>query len=63
MNKKAFPTTSNFDEFVGMDLRVYLAAKAMQGILANPNCSILTESLVAGAYQIADAMMKARGEA
>lgn len=50
----------------GMTLRDYFAAKAMQGMLANPNQDYapLTiraqEAVVAGAYEMADAMLKAR---
>lgn len=50
----------------GMTLRDYFAAKAMQGMLANPNQDYapLTvkaqEAVVAGAYEMADAMIKAR---
>jgi hypothetical protein len=54
----------------GMDLRDYFAAKALQGLLANPKLSnqILKEGGVFGgwieksAYGWADAMMKARGK-
>jgi hypothetical protein len=72
---KAFPTEiasppgyrrANYDE--GMDLRDYFAAKALQGLLANPKLSnqILKEGGAFGgwieksAYGWADAMMKAR---
>ena len=50
----------------GMTLRDYFAAKAMQGMLANPNQDYapLTikaqEAVVAGAYEMSDAMLKAR---
>ncbi|MCW3676248.1 hypothetical protein [Burkholderia cenocepacia] len=48
----------------GMLLRDYFAAKAMQGICANPDypgwdC----DAIVHRAYGIADAMLRARGEA
>jgi hypothetical protein len=66
-NEKAFPISSNHYEH-GMDLRDYFAAKALQGLLANPKLSnqILKEGGVFGgwieksAYGWADAMMKAR---
>ena len=45
-----------------MDLRDYFAAKAMQYWLSNPIDNRQIEKLCEGAYQIADAMMKARGE-
>ncbi len=43
----------------GMDLRDYFAAKAMQGLLAS-DMRARTEQFVAKAYEIADAMVKAR---
>jgi hypothetical protein len=49
----------------GMSLRIYLAAKAMQGMLANQNQDWAPldansqEAVVRGAYEIADAMLKA----
>jgi hypothetical protein len=51
----------------GMTLRDYFAAKAMQGMLANPqqDYAPLTtkaqEAIVSGAYEVADAMLSARG--
>lgn len=44
----------------GMSLRDYFAAKALQGLLASPDCVSSTDKLVGACYQIADAMMKAR---
>lgn len=50
----------------GMSLRDYFAAQAMQGIVSSPmylsqNRSVFDRSYVAEqAYQVADAMMKAR---
>lgn len=44
----------------GMTLRDYFAAKAMQGRLANPDWLASDEKTAADAYQIADAMLKAR---
>ncbi|MBI6188698.1 hypothetical protein JEP98_05930 [Providencia rettgeri] len=66
----AFPASGHPDmQFVareGMNLRDYLAAKAMQGILANPgqldNVNDEAAKWVArDAYAMADAMLKARG--
>jgi hypothetical protein len=54
---KAFPTVSGQ---TGMDLRDYLAAKAMQGLLASSVRAPLDE-FVKRAYEVADAMMEARG--
>jgi hypothetical protein len=55
---KAFPTVSGQ---TGMDLRDYLAAKAMQGLLASSVHAPLDE-FVKRAYEVADAMMEARNE-
>lgn len=55
----------------GMSLRDYFAAKAMQGFLAGPSMTAVSECaqdakmdeqtfIVTTAYQIADAMLKAR---
>jgi hypothetical protein len=61
---KAFPTTKPLDSWgdpnAGMDLRDYFAAKAMHYWLCNPINEIQIENLCKGAYQVADAMMKAR---
>ena len=65
---KAFPTQTfdmdkggvNYD-IDGMDLRDYFAAKAMQGLLANPDFdAFLAITIAASSYEVADAMMKAR---
>jgi hypothetical protein len=59
---KAFPATGNYtEEFNGMDLRDYFAAKAMQAILKDP--AILKghiETICQISYFYADEMMKAR---
>ncbi|MDN7744693.1 hypothetical protein QZM78_11615 [Burkholderia multivorans] len=48
----------------GMSLRDYFAAKAMQGLAANPEAWDMTDEKVAEwAYNAADAMLRARGEA
>jgi hypothetical protein len=51
----------------GMTLRDYFAAKALGGILADPNVTIDTaedaDRLAAAVYRLADAMLRARGEA
>lgn len=46
----------------GMTLRDYFAAKAMQGRLANPDWMASDERTAAEAYQMADAMLRAREE-
>ncbi len=45
----------------GMSLRDYFAAKAMQGRLANPDWLCSDDRTATEAYQIADAMLRARG--
>ena len=67
---KAFPSNGFYERttggeqpqklnpVMGMDLRDYFAAKAMQLYVGNGNIDPNTTSKVA--YQIADAMMKAR---
>jgi hypothetical protein len=46
---------------VGMTLRDYFAAKAMQGILADPSTPEIMD-IAGAAYEVADAMLKAREE-
>lgn len=49
---------------IGMNLRDHFAAKAMQGYLTHEQAANSTEDVVAGwAYSMADAMLRARGEA
>jgi hypothetical protein len=69
MNEPAFPrpsTAANLPQD-GMTLRDYFAAKAMQGMLANPKLE--KQILLAGkswieesAWAVADAMLKTREE-
>ena len=50
----------------GMTLRDYFAAKAMQAYFTDPNVGFGSDVIEAGsqaAYRIADAMLKARGQA
>jgi hypothetical protein len=65
---KAFPTLKDNGHITtqdGMDLRDYFAAKAMQGMLSNP-ATLLSGTFhgdnIDVCYQIADEMMKARGD-
>jgi hypothetical protein len=45
----------------GMTLRDYFAAKAMQGLLANPECPLTPlDEVPQASYKMADAMLKAR---
>ena len=60
MNEAAFPNPHRTDE-LGMTLRDYFAAKALQGMLAESGGGALhNTNLSEFAYLIADAMMKAR---
>jgi hypothetical protein len=60
----AFPcegiVTSNGILYEGMSLRDYFAAKAMQGLLADPTIKAEPEEFAYEAYNMADAMLKAR---
>ena len=67
----AFPLKEpTFQDCEGMTLRDYFAAKALQGLLANPKlqAQILKTGgafggwIESSAYGFADAMLKARGE-
>ncbi|UNH28909.1 hypothetical protein MNY64_04920 [Moellerella wisconsensis] len=60
------PATELHGTATGMNLRDYLAAKAMDGILSNsamidtlPDSAL--EWVATSAYEMADAMLKARG--
>jgi len=45
-----------------MTLRDYFAAKAMQGILAGPNCHLGRNTITMESYLLADAMLKERNK-
>jgi len=59
----AFPTPTHNLTNDGMTLRDYFAAKAMQGLLADPDWRQDTtfEDTAYAAYEQANAMLKARG--
>jgi hypothetical protein len=67
-NPPAFPSSNEvtLNDWVssghsGMTLRDYFAAKAMQGICASdPSIAMTNARIAAEAYDLADAMMKAR---
>jgi len=73
-NPLAFPFNSQFRYSEGMTLRDYMAAKAMQALLSDPDwrqankfCSdpkkpkgMLRDETAIAAYKQADAMLKAR---
>ena len=76
MNEPAFPVSPELCQDLtvsqqrGMTLRYYFAAKALQGLLANPKLQkeilgqggCLSGWIEDSAYGFADAMLKARGE-
>lgn len=62
-NEKAFPHTYMAADQVGMDLRDYFAARAMQALVTTPQMYDLvndSKSCAREAYNIADAMMEQR---
>ena len=58
------PNIMQFEDFGGMTLRDYFAAKAMQGSIAGTphNVDIEPTELATWCYIMADRMLKARGE-
>jgi len=64
---KAFPTYSKLENYQGMDLRDYFAAKAMQAIISKSDersTAFEEIDLWVGAYsyRVANAMMEVRNE-
>ena len=60
----AFPIVASELEYIcayGMTLRDHFAGLAMQGLLAKGPCSVM-KNIAADAYNMADAMLKAREE-
>ena len=67
MNKPAFPVSFKWDEtlkeYNGMTLRDYFAAKAMQSMNSREDYNDVPADFIAqDAYELADAMMKARAQ-
>jgi hypothetical protein len=60
----AFPFVASDDTGMiintGMTLRDYFAAKAMQGMMSDPNLDMVCNKVAQLSYNMADAMMKAR---
>ena len=54
------PTTGVTTSSEGMDLRDYLAASALQGLLAHYGLSVIIDDFSLESYKMADAMLKAR---
>ena len=67
-NPYAFPSHGSMGEVVqeGMSLRDYFAANAMQALMRPEYYEVDTvqgiEAIAANAYDLADAMLRARGE-
>ena len=59
MNEAAFPNPHRTDE-LGMTLRDYFAAKAMQGEMTQGIHEVDFAETAARSYEMADAMLKAR---
>jgi len=67
-NPTAFPVNMEkcYEKYQGMTLRDYFAAKAMQGLISNPNYGIFDGQnevhipTIEQCYNIADAMLKQR---
>jgi hypothetical protein len=70
-NEPAFPSETMFGWELGMTLRDYFAAKAMQAHVGDEAfgdaCTFMgkdvNEEIARVAYKVADAMIKARGQA
>lgn len=62
----AYPSTvqlldrGSASSFLGTTLRDYFAARAMQGLVANPETDGGREAIANWSYRMADAMLKAR---
>jgi hypothetical protein len=61
---KAFPIANmeGDEEFLGMDLRDYFAAKALNAFLLKLNEDYVMSDAALDAYSVADEMMKARND-
>jgi hypothetical protein len=57
----AFPSQREHTTKEGMTLRDYFAAKAMYGFVANGSTNV--QEIAQASYIVADAMLKARGQA
>jgi hypothetical protein len=62
MNIPAFPAPAGVSHITeqGMTLRDYFAAQAMQGFLGTVKVGCPDDLIALGAYNLADAMLKAR---
>ena len=60
-NPNAFPCNTKSEGYTGMSLRDYFAAKVITGAFQNHSAGSQSE-LAKRAYEIADAMLKQRGQ-
>jgi len=61
--REAFDDSIAHPAYKGITIQDYFAAKALQGMLAEPSLRATPEEFAQRAYIIADAMIKARSEA
>ncbi len=61
--REAFDDSIAHPAHTGITIQDYFAAKALQGMLAEPSLKATPEEFAQKAYIIADAMIKARAEA
>ena len=61
--REAFDDSVAHPAHTGITIQDYFAAKALQGMLAEPSLKATPEEFAQRAYIIADAMIKARSEA
>jgi hypothetical protein len=61
--REAFDDSIAHPAHTGITIQDYFAAKALQGMLAEPSLRATPEEFAQRAYIIADAMIKARSEA
>jgi hypothetical protein len=61
--REAFDDSVAHPAHTGITIQDYFAAKAMQGMLAEPSLKATPEEFAQRAYIMADAMIKARSEA
>ena len=59
-NIPAFPNNFTIDNFKGLTIRDYFAAKALQALISEPSLMATMDEFANRAYQIADAMMQER---
>jgi hypothetical protein len=62
----AFPTSpKNYDAAIcypGLTIRDYFAAKVMQALITDPDCTLTKDEIASISYMQADTMLRAREE-